>query len=80
MTILPLPDEILSSVKVYHNKPESKMKKIRKSRGMTQQDVSYRTRISVSLLSQYELGDKRIPENRLILIAKALRCDPSDLC
>lgn len=79
MTILPLPDEILSSQKVYHNRPESKMKKIRKSRGMTQQDVSYRTRISVSLLSQYELGIKKIPDEKLKLIAKALKCKVSDL-
>lgn len=79
MTIVPYTDEILSSIKLYHNRPESNMKKIRKSRGLTQKALADQTGISVMMISHLELGTRYLSEENRLIIAHHLDCDPSDL-
>lgn len=79
MTILPLTDEIINAKKVYHQKEDSTMKKLRRSRGWTQQELAYRTHLSVPMIQHYEQGTKNIPADRKRIIAKVLRCKISDL-
>ena len=79
MTIIPLTDEILNSVKKYHNRPITPLKYYRTKKKWTQQELAWRTHLSVCIIGHYEQGTRPIPEDRKIIFAKALGCNVSDL-
>lgn len=79
MTIIPLTDEILSSIKVYHNRSESNMKKIRKSKKITQKTLADQIGVSPTMISCFELGTRNLSEEYRLIIAHYLECDPSEI-
>lgn len=79
MTILPLTDEIIKAVKVYHDKKPSKIKELRTAHHWTQQELANRTRISVPMIGHYEQGTRKIPDDKKKILAKVLGCKISEL-
>lgn len=79
MTILPLTDEIINAKKVYHDRKPSKIKELRLAHRWTQQELANRTRISVSMITHYELGTRALPDDKKKILAKVLGCKMSEL-
>lgn len=58
---------------------ESKLKKVRKSKGLMQSEIADKAGISIMSYQRYESG-KRVPDvNHAILIAKALNSSVEEL-
>jgi transcriptional regulator with XRE-family HTH domain len=57
----------------------SNLKRIRKERGMTQVELSEKTNITQSGLSQLEAGTNWPDYNTVEIIAKAFKCEQTDL-
>lgn len=55
------------------------IKRIRKERGMTQVELSEKTNITQSGLSQLEAGTNWPDYNTVEIIAKAFKCEQTDL-
>jgi transcriptional regulator with XRE-family HTH domain/phage repressor protein C with HTH and peptisase S24 domain len=66
-------------LKTNKQKNMSKIKILRKRQGLTLEDLSGATGISVSYLSRIEAGSRRLNADTLSRIAGSLRCHPADL-
>ena len=78
MTILPLTEEIINAQKIYRHAEQSKLKSLRLSHHWTQQQLAYRTRISVALIGAYEQNKRQINNENRRILAKVLRCKMTD--
>lgn len=57
-----------------------KLKEIRKSKNITQKQLSEETNLSVSYIQKLEIGDRKKPSYEAVIkIAKALEVEPQEL-
>lgn len=66
-------------MKYYHQQIGAKLRKKRKESGLSLRDVSALTDIDFSTLSRIETGSYGLSVYRLLILAQALECEPSEL-
>ena len=63
----------------YHINFGKKIQKIRKEKGMTQEDLAYKAKVDASYIGYLERGEKNPTLSKIINIAKALKVKLSHL-
>ena len=68
-----------TSLSKFHVNLGRKIQKIRKEKGMTQEELAYKAKIDASYIGYLERGEKNPTLTKLLNISKALKIKMSDL-